>query len=70
MKRLNSVFYILISIFMFLIAYEIISDKAIKGSRGAPDLYLGNYSYLIGAIFIIYGIYILYYIKKEIFKIK
>jgi hypothetical protein len=55
---------------MFLIAYEIISDKAIKGSRGAPDLYLGNYSYLIGAIFIIYGIYILYYIKKEIFKIK
>ncbi len=54
MKRL---FSFLVSFFLIFWGIYIINTKIIPGSRGSPDLYVGNWAYLIGGIFVIFGLY-------------
>jgi len=43
------------SLVMLYKGYDIFTTKSIDGHRGSPDLYLGNFAYIIAAVFVYIG---------------
>ena len=63
MKRLLD---FMVAFVVIVAGFMIIKDKVISGTKGAPDLYVGGYAYIIGGIFITYGVWIMYILYKGI----
>ena len=63
MKKL---FYFMSAFMIIVIGFMIIKDKVISGTKGSPDLYVGGYAYIIGGIFITYGVWIMYILYKGV----